>query len=85
LHVQDALANASKKSNDSSSNAGSPAVVPSDPAILPAPAEQQISLTSSSEVKAPAEQQIPPVPEIKQAGKLILLFIYFGFKFAVTI
>jgi hypothetical protein len=84
LQVQDALANASKKSNDSSSNAGSPAVVPSDPAILPAPAEQQISLTSS-EVKAPAEQQIPPVPEIKQAGKLILLFIYFGFKFAVTI
>ncbi|TVU22183.1 hypothetical protein EJB05_31865 [Eragrostis curvula] len=70
LQVQDAIANASKKSNDSSSgrngNGGSPPVVSSDPVILPAPVEEKIPLPSP-EVKAPAEQQIPPVPEIKQA------------------
>jgi hypothetical protein len=67
LQVQDAIANATRKSNDSSSsNAVSHSVVPSDPAVFPAPV-QQVPLPSS-EVKAPAGQQTPPVPEIKQAG-----------------
>ncbi|XP_066305896.1 beta-1,2-xylosyltransferase XYXT1-like [Miscanthus floridulus] len=76
LQVQDAVANPSKRSNDSSSsaaaatttsssNGSSPSVVHSDPAILPAPA-QQIP-PAMQDVKTLAEQHVPAVPEVKQA------------------
>ena len=76
LQVQDAVANRSKRSKDSSaaavttssSNGSSPSVVHSDPAILPAPA-QQIP-PAMQDVKALAEQHVPAVPEVKQAGIL---------------
>ncbi|KAK3163724.1 hypothetical protein QOZ80_1AG0007480 [Eleusine coracana subsp. coracana] len=68
LQVQDAVANATKRNDNSSSssNGGSHSVIPSDPAVLPAPVEQ-IPLASSA-VKVSAEQQIPPVPQIKKAA-----------------
>ncbi|GJN37653.1 hypothetical protein PR202_gb26632 [Eleusine coracana subsp. coracana] len=49
LQVQDAVANATKRNDDSSSssNGGSHSVIPSDPAVLPAPVEQ-IPLASSA-------------------------------------
>ncbi|CAO2174387.1 unnamed protein product [Urochloa humidicola] len=74
LQVQDEIAKpSSKKSNGSaaaaiptnSGNGSSPSVVHSDPAVLPAPV-QQIPPTTQ-EVKAVADQQIPAVPEVKQA------------------
>ncbi|KAL6627539.1 hypothetical protein ACP70R_031265 [Stipagrostis hirtigluma subsp. patula] len=82
LKVQDAIANPGKKSDDLSSNNGSSpsntngsspsntngssrSVVPSDPASLPAPV-QQVS-PSTAKIKAPADQRIPPIPEVKQA------------------
>ncbi|WVZ72022.1 hypothetical protein U9M48_020543 [Paspalum notatum var. saurae] len=71
LQVQDAIANPSKKNSDTanaanSSNGGSsPSVIHSDPAVLPAPA-QQIP-PASQEVKAPAGQKVPVIPEVKQA------------------
>jgi len=77
LQVQDAVANPSKRSNDSSSaaatttsssNGSSPSVVHSDPAILPAPA-QQIP-PAMQDVKTLAEHHVPAVPEVKQAGIL---------------
>ncbi|XP_062191860.1 beta-1,2-xylosyltransferase XYXT1-like isoform X2 [Phragmites australis] len=65
LQVQDAVANPPKKNNDSSSsNGSSPSVVPSNPATPPAPVQQ---IPSTTEVKAPADQQIPPIPEVKKA------------------
>lgn len=75
LQVQDAVAGGSKRSNDSaaaaaattsSSNGSSHAVVHSDPAILPAPAQQIPPATQG--VKAPADQHVPAIPEVKQAG-----------------
>lgn len=72
--MQDAVASGSKRSNDSSaaaatitssSNGSSLAVVHSDPAILPAPAQQIPPATQ--ELKAPADQHVPAV---KQAGIL---------------
>jgi protein O-mannose beta-1,4-N-acetylglucosaminyltransferase len=78
LQVQDAVANPSKRSNDSaaaaaittpsSSNGSSLAVVHSDPAILPAPAQQIPPATQ--DVKALADQHVPAIPEVKQAGIL---------------
>ncbi|CAL4957810.1 unnamed protein product [Urochloa decumbens] len=73
LQVQDEIAKpSSKKSNGSaaavptsSGNGSSASVVHSDPAVLPAPV-QQIPPTTK-EVKAVADQQIPAVPEVKQA------------------
>ncbi|CAL4977477.1 unnamed protein product [Urochloa decumbens] len=74
LQVQEEIAKpSSKKTNGSSAaaipasggNGGSTSVVHSDPAVLPAPV-QQIPPTTK-EVKAVADQQIPAVPEVKQA------------------
>ncbi|KAJ1282873.1 hypothetical protein BS78_03G084800 [Paspalum vaginatum] len=73
LQAQDALANPTKKNSDaaaaatgtsSSNGSSSPSVIHSDPAVLPAPA-QQIP-PASQEVKAPADQKLPVIPEIKQ-------------------
>lgn len=86
LQVQEAVAKApSRKSNESaaaaaaaaassSSNGSSTSVVHSDPAILPAPV-QQIPPTTQ-DVKTLADQQIPAVPKVNQAGILLIpLFI----------
>ena len=81
LQFQEAVAEPpSKKSNDSAAAAAaaaasgngsnSPTVVHSDPAILPAPVQQIPPATQ--EVKALADQQIPAVSEIKQAGILMI-------------
>ena len=78
LQFQEAVAEPpSKKSNDSAAAAAasgngssSPTVVHSDPAILPAPVQQIPPATQ--EVKALADQQIPAVPEVKQAGILLI-------------
>lgn len=69
LRFQEAVAKPpSKKSNDSA--AAGATVVHSDPAILPAPVQQIPPATQ--EVKALADQQIPAVSEIKQAGILMI-------------
>jgi len=69
LRFQEAVAKPpSKKSNDSA--AAGATVVHSDPAILPAPVQQIPPATQ--EVKALADQQIPAVPEVKQAGILLI-------------
>ncbi|KAL6848282.1 hypothetical protein ACP4OV_022410 [Aristida adscensionis] len=66
LEVQDAIANANKKSGGlSATNGSSSPVVPSDPATLPAPVQQ---IPAATEIKAPAEPRIPPVPQVNQAG-----------------
>ena len=82
LQFQEAVAEPpSKKSNDSAAAAAAAAaasgngsnsttVVHSDPAILPAPVQQIPPATQ--EVKALADQQIPAVSEIKQAGILMI-------------
>jgi protein O-mannose beta-1,4-N-acetylglucosaminyltransferase len=83
LQFQEAVAEPpSKKSDDSaaaaagSGNGSSPSVVHSDRAILPAPV-QQIPPTAQ-EVKALADQQISAVPEVKQAGILLIPLIFWG-------
>ncbi|PWZ34317.1 Protein O-linked-mannose beta-1,4-N-acetylglucosaminyltransferase 2 [Zea mays] len=72
LQVQDAVANPSKRSNDSaatrsSSSGRSPSVVHSDPAILPAPSQQIAPAAPQEADKALAVQHIPAIPEVKQS------------------
>lgn len=73
--MQDAVANPSKRSNDSaatrsSSSGRSPSVVHSDPAILPAPSQQIAPAAPQEADKALAVQHIPAIPEVKQSGIL---------------
>lgn len=86
LQVQNAIAAAANPPKESSSissndNNGSSSEIPSDPAGVPVPVPAPSTeieppsakeISATSEVKAPAFQMTPPIPEVKQTGKWLL-------------